>query len=327
MIKDVITLMYWYPFRFFIQRIPFKYTHLLAKAFGIVLYYLLAKKRNLLERELLDVFDGRTKGRNLKKAVQGAFVNFSQNEAEVLIYPKLDKKNISYFIEYSGLDHLDDALAKGKGVILLFAHFGANQMIMPAIGYRGYRMSQLSSPPTVWVEKLPDKKFSHIGKMGLEIRWKHELSLPVTHINIFGSLKEAFLCLRRNEVLGVAIDGGGGKERAAVDFLDRKILLSTGAIEIAMRTGCAVLPTFMIRRKDGRHRMIIEQPLEIRDQKVYKDAIYENLSAFVGRLEEYLIKYPCHYLNFLALRRFMEGVDGIPFIIEKERIHAESIAN
>lgn len=322
MIKDVITLIYWYPFRFLIQRIPFKYTHLLASTAGVILYYLLSQKRHILERELLDIFDGRVKGSDSKTAVKGAFVNFLQNEAEVLIYPKLNEKNIGYFVEYSGLDHLDNALAKGKGVMLLFAHFGANQMIMPAIGYKGYRMSQLSSPPTVWVEKLPDKKFSRIGKMGLEIRWKHELSLPVTHINIFGSLKEAFLCLRRNEVLGVAIDGGGGKERTAVDFLDRQILLSTGAIEIAMRTGCAVLPTFMIRRKDGRHRMIIEQPLQIRDQKVYKEAIYENLSAFVSRLEEYLIKYPCHYLNFLALRRFMEGVDGVPFIIEKERINA-----
>ncbi|HLF87174.1 MAG TPA: lysophospholipid acyltransferase family protein [Nitrospiria bacterium] len=327
MIKDVITLIYWYPFRLFIQRIPFKYTHLLARTVGIILHYLLSQKRYLLERELVDVFNGRINGRDIKKAVVEAFVNFSQNEAEVLIYPELDENNISYFIEYSGLDHLDNALTKGKGVMLLFAHFGANQMIMPAIGYKGYRMSQLSSPPTVWVEKLPNKKFSRVGKLGLEMRWKHELSLPVTHINIFGSLKEAFLCLRRNEVLGVAIDGGGGKERVAVDFLDRQIMLSTGAVEIAMRTGCVVLPTFMIRKKDGRHKMIIEEPLHIRDHKVYKGAIGENLSAFVTRLEEYLIKYPCHYLNFLALRRFMEGVDGVPFIIEKERIHAQSIAN
>lgn len=228
----------------------------------------------------------------------------------------MNKKNIDSIIDYVGLEHLENALSRGKGVMLLFAHFGANQMIMPAIGYKGYRMSQLSAPPTVWIEKMPNKKFSPMAKKGLEIRWEHELSLPVRHINIFGSLKDAFLCLKRNDVLGIAMDGGGGKTRVMVDFLGRKAMFSTGAFEIALRTGCVVLPTFMIRGKEGRNRIIIEPPLAIENEPD-EDHVKKYASAFVRRFEEYVYRYPCHYLNFLALRTFMEKQGDTPFFVKE----------
>ncbi|MEK7774187.1 MAG: lysophospholipid acyltransferase family protein, partial [Deltaproteobacteria bacterium] len=177
------------------------------------------------------------------------------------------------------------------------------------IGYRGYSMSQVSAPPTVWGEKLPGKKGA-MWKRGLEIRWKHELSLPVKHINVFGTMKEVFLCLKRNEVLGIAMDGGGGKKRVATDFLGRRAFFSTGAMEIAERTRCAVLPTFIVRGGGGGHRLIIEPPMEI---STGEDSVERNTAAFVRRLDEYVRRHPCHYLGFLAFRRFMEENGDEPF--------------
>ncbi len=83
-------------------------------------------------------------------------------------------------------------------------------MVMPAIGYYGYPMGQLSAPATVWTDVMPNRRFSAMEMRAMHIRWKQELSLPVEHINIFGSLKRAFVCLKKNHVLGVAIDGGWG---------------------------------------------------------------------------------------------------------------------
>jgi lauroyl/myristoyl acyltransferase len=191
-------------------------------------------------------------------------------------------------------------------------------MIMPAIGYRGYKMSQVSAPATVWIEKLPNRRFSSMEKQALELRWKQEQSLPVTHINIFGSLKNIFMCLKKNEVLGIAMDGGGGTTRVDADFLGRKILLSTGAIEIAMRTGCTVLPTFMVRGKNGAHTMIIEPPLDMVSNDDKPKAVRTNTIEFVKRFEAYVVKHPDHYINFMALRIYMEPFDGFPFITKKE---------
>lgn len=310
--RNFLVWIYWYPYRILLQRLPFRWTYFLAGILGKVTYYTLPGKRRSLERELslLDKTAGR---RDSKKIIKNSFVNLFRDRMEVLLFPVLNEKNIGTIIRYSGIEHLDKALSSGRGVILLFAHFGANQMVMPAIGYRGYKMSQLSAPPTVWKEKMQKKKFSSMEEKALELRWKHELSLPVKHINIFGSLKEAFLCLKRNEILGIAIDGGGGKDRAGIDFLGRKDMFSTGAIDLALRTGSSVLPTFMVRDKYGYNTMIIEGPLNLKRDSEAKDAVKLNVESFALRLQEYVLKYPCHYLNFLAFRSFFLEQGDEPF--------------
>ncbi len=313
-IKDFVLWIYWYPFKILIQNIPAKYVYLIARVIGAFLYHVAKKKRNMFEQELNFIFGGKLCDR--EKSVQKAFKILTCNELEVLLFPVLNANNIYSFVTISGIENLDNALSNRKGAILLFAHFGANQMIMPAIGYKGYKMSQLSAPPMVWKEKLPDKKFTSMGEKVLTTRWKHELSLPVTHINIFGSLKKAFLCLKKNEVLGIAIDGGGGRKRLTSDFLGRKAQFSTGSIEIAMRTGCAVLPTFMLRKKSGHNKMIVEPPLSLvttSDQR----AIQKNIQLFAERLERFVLQHPDHYLNFLALRRFMSEHGDSPLFIEQ----------
>lgn len=156
-----------------------------------------------------------------------------------------------------------------------------------------------------------------MAKKALKLRWNQELSLPVKHINIFGTLKGAFLCLKRNEILGIAIDGGGGKDRVEVGFLGRKALFSTGAIEIAMRTGCVVLPVFMVRDKGGFNTMLIERPLQLAAGGDSNAAVTENIGLFVRRLEEYVLKYPDQYLNFIALRQFMTEQGDTPFFITR----------
>ena len=327
MLKDAILCFYWYPFRLFIQKISVNSAYAMAKISGLILCYINYRRRCALREILSDVFAGLIEEKKFKKILQNSFVIYCQNELEVLLFSKLNRENIRGFVKCSGLDNLDNALLGGKGAMLLFAHFGANQMIMPAIGYSGYKMSQVSAPATVWIEKLPNRRFSPMAKQALELRWAQEQSLPVTHINIFGSLKNIFMCLKRNEVLGIAVDGGGGTTRVGIDFLGNKIFLSTGAIEIAMRTGCTVLPTFMVRGKNGSHKMIIEPPLNLISNDDKSDAVAINIIEFVKRLEVYVTRYPDHYLNFIALRIFMEAVDGFPFITKKDGTDAKSTVN
>lgn len=315
-IKDIFRWLYFFPFRFIVGSIPFKWTYVLGKYAGIISYYVPSGKRRALEDELDKIFPDIGRGDRALE-VKKSFINKMQTEFESLFYPDLNKGNIEGLVGCEGIPNLDKALKDGKGVMLLFAHFGANQMVMPAIGYRGYTMSQMSAPSTVWEEKMPNRKFSRIAKLGLEIRWKHEQSLPVKHINIFGSMKEAFLCLKRNEILGIAMDGGGGDKRVSVDFLGKRAFFATGAIGVAMRTNCAVLPTFMIRNSDGTNRMIIEPQMKMKSLDESPAAIEENTAAFVKRLEEYVRRYPCHYLNFLALRTYMEMQGDLPFMVNK----------
>jgi len=317
LIKDLLLWIYWNPFRLFVQKRDASCVYRLAQILGDLLYHLSRDRRKRLEHGLKIVSGRSNSARETRRTVRNAFKIHMCNELEVLLFPVLNARNISSFVACSGLENLDNALLSGKGVMLMFAHFGANQMIMPAIGYKGHKMSQMSAPPTVWTEKLPNRKFTLMSKKALETRWKHELALPVTHINIFGSLKKAFLCLKRNEILGVAMDGGGGKSRVGVNFLGKRTMFSTGPMEIAVRTGCTVLPTFMVRDRNGRNTMTVEPPLELVQTPGVQEAVKENIQRFVEKLEKSVTRYPCHYLNFLALREFMHEQGDDPFFVDR----------
>lgn len=318
-LNDVLIWCYWHPFRRIVQAAPRRLAYLLARWGGSAAYYVFRQRRRALAQELTDLGLAGPGNPELKRTVKRAFSVLFQNEIDVMLFPKLNAANIGDFVVCSGTQYIDEALQKGKGVMLLFTHFGANQMIMPAIGYRGYTMCQMSAPPMVWEEKLPNKKFTPMGRKALQLRWEHELSLPVKHINIFRPLKEAFVCLRKNQILGIAMDGGGGKERVAVGFLGRTALISGGAIEIAMRTGCVVLPTFMVRQPRGDQKLIVQEPLQLSDAGDHEERVQKNVALFMGRFEEYVRTYPDHYLNFLALRRFMELQGDAPFFKKENR--------
>lgn len=312
-LKDGLVRWHWGPFRVLIQRLGAHRAYGLARVLAWILYAAAGGKRKAYQREY-DVVAGVRGQKGRGRAVLGAFRVLLCNEFEVLLFPRMNENTIGECVEYAGLEHLDAALRRGKGAILLFAHFGANQMIMPAVGYKGYHMCQLSAPPMVWEEKLPHKTFSAWERKALELRWRHEESLPVKHINIFGSLRPAFTCLKNNHVLGVAVDGGGGAKRADVGFLGRRAALSTGAVEMAARTGSALLPTFMVRQRDGRNRMVVEQSLDTSGMgKGEDDRRRKTLQVFANRLEEYVTAHPDHYLGFLALRRFMARQGDVPF--------------
>ncbi|MEO5358554.1 MAG: lysophospholipid acyltransferase family protein [Nitrospirae bacterium YQR-1] len=309
-VKDIFRFIYYYPFRYLVGVLPFTLSYLMIKTLGGIGFNFAKKKEFAYSLEARRLFPDKGDD-EIRSIAKQTLLNFLQNEIETLMFPKINKDNIDWFIEYAGLENLDEALKQQRGVILLFAHFGANQMVMPAIGYKGYKMSQLGAPATVWTEK---EQVSYIKKKNMEIKWRHEQTLPVTHINVFGSLKEAFLCLKRNEILGVAIDGGGGKEWVEVEFFGKRALYSTGAIDIALRTQAVILPTFMVRKPDSRHTMIIEKPLICPEGADKLQTIKNYTASFVEALQSYVVKYPWHYIYYLAWRNMiaLKG-DDVPY--------------
>jgi lauroyl/myristoyl acyltransferase len=235
------------------------------------------------------------------------------NELEVLRYPSLDPTSIDEVCTVEGREHLDCALEKGKGAIVLIGHFGANQMIMPALGHHGYPMNQLSAPPPVWAEILRETRTNPVWEANLNRRWALEKQLPVNHINVFRFLRPAFDALESNQVLGLAFDGGGGRGWTQASILGRAANLSTQPIQLWRKSGAAVLPTFVVRVPgEASHRIVIERPLTWQEGETRDDENRANMAAFIRRFEPWLEQYPEHYLQYMLMRRRVRGTDIMP---------------
>jgi KDO2-lipid IV(A) lauroyltransferase len=236
------------------------------------------------------------------------------NELEVLRYPHYSPADMDAVCEVVGLEHLDAALAQGKGAIILIGHLGANQMIMPALGHKGYAMNQLSAPPPVWAELLKETRTTPLWRKVLERRWQLEQRLPVRHINVFKFLRPAYDCLLRNEVLGLAFDGGGGRRWTRVQFMARQANVSTQPLQLAAKTGAAILPTRVRRKPDShRHQVEIHPPLKLKRRKDRAEGFRVNMQSYVDLFSTWVENNPAEYLYFLLLRRRVRGSDVMPY--------------
>jgi len=304
LVKDLAGLALYYPGQALLNRVPRASLDRFARAGGRVVQRMGdAEMRDELEK----IYRTRPMPRPADAILRDTYQLTMFNELEVLRYPWLNPSTIDGVCEIVGREHLDAARARGKGAIVLIAHFGANQMIMPALGHVGYPMSQLSAPPPVWAEILRETRTTPLWKKTLERRWELEKKLPVQHINVFRFLRPAFEALGRNEVLGLAFDGGGGKKWAEVDFLGRRANLSIQPAQIWHKTKSVLLPTYVLRMPgELRHKVVITEPLE------WAGSNEASMQAVATRFEEWIWRWPEHYLHFLQMRRRVRGTDVFP---------------
>src|SRR3989338_9967757 len=98
---------------------PLKVNFVLGRALGISGYYLLKKKRNLAFKNLKTVFRDEFEYWQIERIANKAFISLALDIIEALYIPKIDSRYINKHIRIENLKFLDEALKKGKGVILL----------------------------------------------------------------------------------------------------------------------------------------------------------------------------------------------------------------
>ncbi len=306
----MMILVMWYPLRLVIAFLPLPLVALIGRAGGMVLFLLSREKQRVMSAEFGRVLPDRS-AEEIRGIVRESFVNYSCSELEVLLYPSMNRSYIDRVFTIEGREHLDAALAAGRGVLLFQAHFGAFQMTMPAIGYSGYTMNQISASAAVWKEGS-----DAAARRMFDIKARYEYTLPVKHISITSSLRPVFRALEQNEIVGVTVDGGGGKKIVPLRFLGRDANFQTGAVDLAISTGAAIVPAFVLTGPGLRHRLVLHAPIPVAAGLGKDENRRQVLAAFAGLLESYVLGQPHHYGYTLCLRKLRAEIDPYPFFAD-----------
>ena len=156
-------------------------------------------------------------------------------------------KALSKRVYYEGLEHLEDAKARGKGVILLTGHFTSMEM--------GGRLIMLKTPAYVMFRKLKNPLFNAVMMWA---RTHHSEGIVLRD-----DPRAMLRALRKNKVVWYAPDQDFGKKLSIyARFFGVQAATVPATARMAKLTGATIVPFVPKRQEDGSYIITIRPPLE-----------------------------------------------------------------
>jgi KDO2-lipid IV(A) lauroyltransferase len=296
LVIDSALWFFWFPLRKVVQFIPLKATYFLAHVCAQVLYLLAGKIRRRTSEELKRCLGKYYKEKEIRRITRRSFEMDVKRRFEELFLGNLTKETIEKMVSIEGLKNLEKTLVKNRGAIILLSHFGSFFLPLLALGFKGYKINQLGGPPIL-------KNHRSIHRRIFEVRKDYYRTLPVTFIRTDKSILQAVKALKNNEIVAIAFDGREGRKWSRIKMFNREAIVSPGPIRIAMKTGAAIIPTFIIRNNNNTHRLIFESPFELDYHNDEEKMLTINLQRLAEIFEDYIKKYPCHYGMILEIMK------------------------
>ena len=292
--------------------IPRRPVLLFTSAASRLTFLVLWKYRRRMEENLSMAMGGEFRTRERRDAVVWrAWRNFAQGVYETTCAVYDSKEDICSAVAVEGEEHLRRALELGRGVIALSAHLGNFTMIGTRLAAAGYPFSVVvKQPKDERFARLIDRYRAMVGIQTISAKPRREAA------------RQILKALRRNEVILVIADEfkSGGVE---VEFLGRTASAPRGPATLALRTGAAVLPTFVTRDHEDRLTLRIGEEVRLVKTGDLQKDVAANASLFAGHLEAMVRRYPDQW-NWLGFHRNgrtprsemvkkTEGIEQSPF--------------
>ncbi len=263
-----------------IRVLPGCFLYGFSAVLGRVLYIIAVKHRRVAMDSLRTAFGKEKDDGELRSICRDCFISIAKSGAEILKLV-VDHSYMAGRVEIEGREHLDRALAAGRGVILVSAHFGNFPLLISKLDIDGYKIGVIMRRMRdIRVERLLIRKRS---KFGMRMIYSQPRQACVA---------ETLRALRNNEMVFIPMDQNFGTAGVFVDFFGRKAATATGPVVLAQRTGSAVVPCFIIRQPDDTHRITFEPQMELPQGQ---DSIQESVQMITSVIEVYIRKYPSEW--------------------------------
>jgi Kdo2-lipid IVA lauroyltransferase/acyltransferase len=262
---------------------------------GTVAYRLQGRLRKTGLRNLEVAFPEKSdaeRGRILRRLYR----NLGWLLAEFCQMPKYTPQNTRLFLRYEGLEKYLAARERGKGVLIVTGHLGAWEL-------SSYYHSLMGYPMSIVIRRLDNAK---VDRLVNEIRCLH--GNRVLHKDDFA--RGLLGAMRHGETVGILMDTNMTPPQGVfVPYFGRLACTASGLARVALKTGAAVLPGFMVWEEAERKYVLRfgeEIPLTVTDDDE-ADAL-ANTAKFTAVIEEYVRRYPEQWL--WVHRRWKTRPDG-----------------
>ncbi len=217
-------------------------------------------KRAELVRNLR-LLTGEEPGQDAVQQLARQWFRFASCQAIDVMRLRFRARPLRRLVEIRGREHLEAALAAGKGAILCSAHFGSYDCAFSLLGASGFPVTTIGRWQHNYTVGLSsaERRFWDLVYARRLRRHRHRPNIEPWAGRVSVAAQAAAV-LRGNEVLTIAIDAPPLEKDLArsvtVPFLSGQVRLLPGAVTLAQLTGAPLLMCFIYRTADYRHQVL-----------------------------------------------------------------------
>lgn len=279
-------MFYYFLYRFgqFIAlHTPLGIGYKLAIFFSDLHYIFADKDRRRVKGNLKAIFPEKS-DKEIAKIRIWIFRNFAKYLVDFFRFEKLDKEYIKKNIRIENIDYFNQAISKGKGVIVLTAHLGNWELGGMVIAQSGYPF---------WAVAMPhkDKRVNNFFNSQRE-------SKGIGVIPMGKAVKTSLNILKENKLLALVGDRDFTEKGLIMNFFGRPTFLPEGPAAFCLKTGASIVPGFMLRNKDDSFTLKIEKPIEFNPTGDKEQDMRAIISRYIIIFEDYIRKYPDQWYMF-----------------------------
>jgi KDO2-lipid IV(A) lauroyltransferase len=271
---------------------PAGLAHRLARAYARLLDRAVPRLRRVARRNLAMALPEADR----ERVIDGVFDSIARLLVTFAKLPHIGERNLGRWIRAEGREHVDAALARGRGVLFATAHLGNWELSAFAWALLARPMHVVARPlDNPLIDRLVERRRTLSGN---RLIFKKDYARAI--------LK----ALAANEAVGILIDQNATPETGVfVDFFGVPACAGTGFAKIAAHSGAAVVPGFALwSEAERRYVLRFHPPLEVTGDAA------RDTAALQARLEEAIRAHPGQWL--WIHRRWKTRPPGQPALYE-----------
>jgi KDO2-lipid IV(A) lauroyltransferase len=184
---------------------------------------------------------------DIDRLTKETFHNFGKYLVDFFRFTNVDMAMVERYITLENRVHLEEAVSRKKGTLLLTAHLG-NWEIAGAV------VSAMGHPMNVVVQPQQDRRTNTLFQATRAMRGFNVIPRGRAAQGILAALK-------RDELVALLADRDYGPRTDTFEFFGAPARLPTGPAKLCVKTGTPVMPGFLLRKPDDTFTLRCHPPI------------------------------------------------------------------
>jgi KDO2-lipid IV(A) lauroyltransferase len=290
-----VIVIYWlWRFGMFLSgAAPRRVSLAIAAAMGNSAYYLMPMRRAIAKDNFAHVLGKPPDDPAVRRVARGALRNYVCYLRDVMIYPSLSTAELEGRITIHHPEHFEQALALGKGAIIVSAHFGNMDMPSAILASRFRPIALVSE--TLRPKQLMDYLTRIRGQRNVNMH-------PYDR-----APRKIIEALKRNEMSAFLIDFGITHHfdihTVPVTFFGTKTNFPSGPAQLSMLTGAPMIIGEAHMGEDRHIHVYTYPPLYVARTGNRQRDLQDAMQQVARRMEEFIRAYPDQWYMFRPMWR------------------------